>query len=194
MVRNGKSGESRPPTPVRPPLAGGFIQVFLLFSQIGLSSFGGSVAVWMHREFVERGGWLEEFEFASALAVARIMPGGEYRQSGRLDRRAAELVHRRRGRRRWTFHRANCGRHGPRSPIPAVRRNRISSERGGHGRLHGRPAHQHGHHVLPPIAVARWNARVQLAVTIHGWMTEREFLDLFAISRAAPRPGGLIAT
>jgi chromate transporter len=61
--------------PVRPPFAGGFIQVFLVFSQIGLSSFGGSVAVWIHREFVERRGWLGESEFATALAVARIMPG-----------------------------------------------------------------------------------------------------------------------
>jgi chromate transporter len=61
--------------PVRSPFAGGFIQIFLLFSQIGLSSFGGSVAAWMHREFVERRGWLEEPEFAAALAVARIMPG-----------------------------------------------------------------------------------------------------------------------
>jgi chromate transporter len=32
------------------------------------------------------------------------------------------------------------------------------------------------------------------AVAVHGWMTEREFLDLFAISRAAPGPGALIAT
>jgi chromate transporter len=61
--------------PVPSPFAGGFIQVFLVFSQIGLSSFGGSVAAWMHREFVERRGWLEESEFATALAVARIMPG-----------------------------------------------------------------------------------------------------------------------
>jgi chromate transporter len=77
VVRNNEADQSRPRTvmPVRSPYAGGFIQVFLVFSQIGLSSFGGSVAAWMHREFVERRGWLEESEFATALAVARIMPG-----------------------------------------------------------------------------------------------------------------------
>jgi chromate transporter len=76
-MRNNEAGEPRPQTamPARPPFAGGFMQVFLVFSQIGLSSFGGSVAAWMHREFVERRGWLEESEFAAALAVARIMPG-----------------------------------------------------------------------------------------------------------------------
>jgi chromate transporter len=77
VVRNSEAGQSRlqAVAPVRSPFAGGFIQLFLVFSQIGLSSFGGSVAAWMHREFVERRGWLEESEFATALAVARIMPG-----------------------------------------------------------------------------------------------------------------------
>jgi chromate transporter len=77
VARNSEAGESVPRAvmPVRAPFAGGFIQVFLVFSQIGLSSFGGSVAVWMHREFVERRGWLEESEFAAALAIARITPG-----------------------------------------------------------------------------------------------------------------------
>lgn len=32
------------------------------------------------------------------------------------------------------------------------------------------------------------------AVAVHGWMTQREFADLFAISRAAPGPGALLAT
>jgi chromate transporter len=32
------------------------------------------------------------------------------------------------------------------------------------------------------------------AVTVQGWMTQREFTDLFAISRAAPGPGALLAT
>lgn len=31
------------------------------------------------------------------------------------------------------------------------------------------------------------------AVDVHGWMTARDFVDLFAVSRAAPGPGSLIA-
>jgi chromate transporter len=32
------------------------------------------------------------------------------------------------------------------------------------------------------------------AVVVHAWVTQREFGDLFAISRAAPGPGALLAT
>ncbi|SFJ41317.1 chromate transporter [Phyllobacterium sp. CL33Tsu] len=32
------------------------------------------------------------------------------------------------------------------------------------------------------------------AVTVHGWVSSREFLDLFAVSRAAPGPGMMLAT
>jgi len=32
------------------------------------------------------------------------------------------------------------------------------------------------------------------AVMVHGWVTQREFGDLFAISRAAPGPGALLVT
>ena len=53
-----------------PPSATAF-KLFLLFSYIGLSSFGGGVPVWMRRTLVERRGWLDEQEFSAALALAR---------------------------------------------------------------------------------------------------------------------------
>jgi chromate transporter len=34
----------------------------------------------------------------------------------------------------------------------------------------------------------------QQAVAVHGWVTQAEFVDLFAISRAAPGPGALLTT
>jgi chromate transporter len=34
----------------------------------------------------------------------------------------------------------------------------------------------------------------QQAVAIHGWVTQAEFVDLFAMSRAAPGPGALLTT
>lgn len=51
------------------------LKLFLLFSQLGISSFGGGVPAWMHRAFVRQRGWLDEREFSAALALARIMPG-----------------------------------------------------------------------------------------------------------------------
>jgi chromate transporter len=53
----------------------GLIELFRLFSQLGLSSFGGAVSAWMHRALVEQRRWLGETEFAAALALSRIMPG-----------------------------------------------------------------------------------------------------------------------
>src|SRR6476620_3809519 len=34
----------------------------------------------------------------------------------------------------------------------------------------------------------------QQAVGVHGWLTSTEFLNLFAISRAAPGPGSMLTT
>jgi chromate transporter len=72
----GTEGASSPAAAGRPhPPQVGLVELFLLFSQLGLSSFGGGVSAWMHRAFVERRGWLGETEFSAALALARIMPG-----------------------------------------------------------------------------------------------------------------------
>ena len=51
------------------------LELFLLFSQLGLSSFGGAVSAWVHRALVERRALIGEAEFAAALGLARIIPG-----------------------------------------------------------------------------------------------------------------------
>jgi chromate transporter len=51
------------------------LELFALFSQLGLSSFGGAVSAWVHRAFVERRALIGEAEFAAALGLARIIPG-----------------------------------------------------------------------------------------------------------------------
>ena len=51
------------------------LELFLLFSQLGLSSFGGAVSAWVHRAFVEHRRLIGEAEFAAALGLARIIPG-----------------------------------------------------------------------------------------------------------------------
>jgi chromate transporter len=47
-----------------------------VFSRIGLSSFGGGLIAWMHREAVERRRWLSDQEFLSGLAICQVLPGG----------------------------------------------------------------------------------------------------------------------
>jgi len=53
----------------------GLAQLFLLFTGLGLASFGGSVPAWMHRAFVERRRCVSQAEFGAALALSRVMPG-----------------------------------------------------------------------------------------------------------------------
>src|SRR5689334_12613673 len=67
--------DNRTATGEQAPESVGLVELFLLFSQLGLSSFGGGVSAWIHRAFVERRGWLSEAEFSAALALGRIMPG-----------------------------------------------------------------------------------------------------------------------
>ena len=65
------TGQSLPSAPERVgPLVGYFLK-------LGTIGFGGPVALvgYMHRDLVERRGWLEEDTYRLALALAQIMPG-----------------------------------------------------------------------------------------------------------------------
>ena len=46
-------------------------QLFLIFSRIGLTSFGGGLSGWLLREFVQSRKWLTEEEFFSGLAISQ---------------------------------------------------------------------------------------------------------------------------
>jgi chromate transporter len=60
--------------PESPELRVGALELFLAFTRITLSSFGGAL-FWSHRAFVERQRWLTEQEFAEILALAQLLPG-----------------------------------------------------------------------------------------------------------------------
>lgn len=49
--------------------------LFAAFLHIGLTSFGGGLSGWMHRDFVGRRRWMSEADFLSGLAMAQAMPG-----------------------------------------------------------------------------------------------------------------------
>lgn len=52
----------------------GPLDIFLAFSQLALSGFGG-VLPWAHRTLVERKGWLTQREFVDMLALGQLLPG-----------------------------------------------------------------------------------------------------------------------
>lgn len=49
--------------------------LFQAFWTIGITSFGGGLSAWMHREIVERRQWISMHDFLAGLALARTMPG-----------------------------------------------------------------------------------------------------------------------
>jgi chromate transporter len=58
-------------TPPRPST----MQLFLIFTRIGLTSFGGGLSGWYLREFVHDRRWMTEKEFMNGLALSQALPG-----------------------------------------------------------------------------------------------------------------------
>ncbi|HEY4444823.1 MAG TPA: chromate transporter [Steroidobacteraceae bacterium] len=62
-----------PDAAVRPTV--GLVQLLGTFVRLGAMTFGGSVQSWVHREVVERLGWIDNKAFLSGLTVAQVLPG-----------------------------------------------------------------------------------------------------------------------
>lgn len=64
--------ESQPPLPAP---AAGLGEILLVFTSLGMASFGGGLAGWMHREVVEKRRWLSEEGFLAGVALGQVLPG-----------------------------------------------------------------------------------------------------------------------
>jgi len=53
----------------------GLPALFAAFFRLGVMSFGGGTAGWLHREIVERRRWISDREFLSSAALGRLVPG-----------------------------------------------------------------------------------------------------------------------
>lgn len=68
--------EAAAPLPVvRAKPAPGLGRLLGIFVRIGTMTFGGGMLSWVHREVVDRLGWLDEKSFLSGLTVAQVLPG-----------------------------------------------------------------------------------------------------------------------
>ncbi len=63
--------EAKPVSAPRPTV----LLLFLIFSRIGLTSFGGGLSGWLLREFVRDRGWITEEEFLNGLSLSQALPG-----------------------------------------------------------------------------------------------------------------------
>jgi chromate transporter len=66
-------GSTESDLPVRPAV--GLLPLLGTFVRLGAMTFGGSVQSWVHREVVERLGWIDNKAFLSGLTVAQVLPG-----------------------------------------------------------------------------------------------------------------------
>lgn len=67
-----------------PKPAGRWPEVFRVFLQLGLTSFGGPIAHlgYFHRELVQRRAWVSESAYAQLLAICQFLPGPASSQLG----------------------------------------------------------------------------------------------------------------
>jgi chromate transporter len=58
-------------------MRGNYLEIFLVFLRLGLTSFGGPIAHlgYFRQEFVERRKWLSEKTFADLVALCNFLPG-----------------------------------------------------------------------------------------------------------------------
>jgi len=52
-----------------------FADLVLLFTRIGLTSFGGGLSAWLYREVVGRRHWMKDDDFLGALTMSQVLPG-----------------------------------------------------------------------------------------------------------------------
>jgi chromate transporter len=74
MLHNVIQGFSVMPQPDVPNSHVSRVDLFLAFSRISLSSFGGAI-FWARRELVERRRWLGDREFVDVFTLGQLLPG-----------------------------------------------------------------------------------------------------------------------
>jgi len=52
-----------------------FADLVLLFTRIGLTSFGGGLSAWLYREVVGKRHWMKDDDFLGALTMSQVLPG-----------------------------------------------------------------------------------------------------------------------
>lgn len=70
--------------PANEPARGSFLEVLMVFTKLGLTSFGGPVAHlgYFREEIVERRKWMDDESYADLVALCQFLPGPASSQTG----------------------------------------------------------------------------------------------------------------
>jgi chromate transporter len=69
-----KAPQASQEPPPSHPMPAGLMDLFMAFNWMALQGFGGVMAI-VHRELVEKKGWLTDEEFVEDWSVAQLLPG-----------------------------------------------------------------------------------------------------------------------
>lgn len=63
------------PEPKDPPQRVSLLEIYTVFTYIGLMSFGGGLIPWIQREIVTKRGWMQLEDFFPGVALSQVLPG-----------------------------------------------------------------------------------------------------------------------
>ncbi len=70
---DGQEPEPQNPELMKQPVS--LFALFRVFFEIGLLSFGGGLVSWIHREIVNKRGWMSNEEFLAGMSLSQVLPG-----------------------------------------------------------------------------------------------------------------------
>jgi chromate transporter len=57
------------------PARASLVAILGVFTALGMASFGGGLPGWMHREVVQKRGWMTDESFLAGVALGQVLPG-----------------------------------------------------------------------------------------------------------------------
>src|SRR5262245_2722649 len=178
------------------------LALFLAFSRISLSSFGGAI-FWARRELIERQRWITEREFVEMFTLGQLLPGPNvlnvtvmfgYRFAGWTGAAAAVALG------RTSF--CGCGHHALAAAVGHGRSRAMGCRRGLERAATMNPVDLGGlflHFLILWFLAIGGPSTIfpdilRYVVDVHHLLTNAEFAEIYTLAQVAPGPNAMYVT